>query len=67
MTTWVDEYFKVDEFDPQVAAKVIYCFGLKKELLRRVVEDYGSVDLKEYQEDLGGSDGGFVDPYHSLR
>ncbi|WP_417538930.1 hypothetical protein [Marinobacter sp.] len=65
---WVHEYLDTASPDPELAAKVVYCFGLNRELLAQIIECYGYyVDLSEYEEDLEHSGGDFVDPYWTLR
>jgi|SRR5690554_1185121 len=67
-THWVQEYLDTASPDPELAAKIVYCFGLNRQILAQIIECYGDyVDLSEYEEDLEHADGDFIDPYWTLR
>ncbi|PHQ13542.1 hypothetical protein CLH61_17905 [Marinobacter profundi] len=64
---WVKTYIEIENHDPEIAAKVVYCFGLEKVLLQQIIDSHRAINLAEFEQDIEMSEGEFVDPYWSLR
>lgn len=64
---WIEQWLKDGSYDPELVSLVVYCFGLEKRLLEKILARHKDMDISDYEIDIENSPGEFIDPYWSLR